>query len=70
MTLSRYEELRIQNIEEQIIVLQKQLRGAASKNQLNRLLVLANEEVRKLTVLNTSLQTKVDELIELTEKLQ
>lgn len=70
MTLTREEELRIENIEAALIAMQKQINGAASKNNLNRLLVLANSKISTLTTSITTLQTKVEELIELGQKLQ
>ena len=70
MTLSLYEEKRIKNIEEKLISIQNQMAGAASEEMLNRLLVLCKEKIRVLTEQTTDLQTKVDKLIALAQKLQ
>lgn len=70
MSLTYEEELRIRNIEKTAQKLLNLLTGAASKNMLNRLLTLCNEELRRLESKNTELQTKLDTLIGLARKLQ
>jgi hypothetical protein len=70
MTLTYSEEQRIKNIEQTTQSLSNLLSGAASKNMLNRLLTLCNEEVRRLSDKATELETKIDELVVLARKLQ
>jgi hypothetical protein len=70
MTLTRTEELRLENAEETAQQLKHLISGAGSKNQLNRLLVLCNEEIRKLNARVASLEEEVSELLALARKLQ
>lgn len=70
MTLTFSEEQRLTNAEETAQQLSHLIEGAGSKNQLNRLLVLCNEEVRKLNARVTTLETQVQELLVLARKLQ
>jgi polyhydroxyalkanoate synthesis regulator phasin len=70
MTLTFAEEERLTNAEEITQQLKHLIDGAGSKNQLNRLLVLCNEEVRKLTARVATLETQVQELLALARKLQ
>ena len=49
MSLTAAEEMRIQEIETLLNQLKTLVTGAASKNMLNRLLVLCNEQVRRIT---------------------
>jgi hypothetical protein len=70
MALTNSEQLRLTNAEETAQQLKHLIAGAGSKNQLNRLLVLCNEEIRKLTARVASLETEVQELLELARKLQ
>lgn len=64
MTLSRAEEIRIQNIETQLLELQTLIRGAASKEMLNRLLTLCNDQIKKDNERVIELTSLVDILIE------
>jgi hypothetical protein len=70
MTLTPAEKKRLQNAEATIIDLEELIKGAGSKNQLNRLLILANEEIRRLNERVDELQTEVNELLDLAKKLQ
>jgi cell division protein FtsB len=70
MALTPSEKARMKKAEETLVSLQNLIEGAASTNQLNRLLVLANEEIRRLTERVETLETKVNELLDLAKKLQ
>lgn len=70
MSLTYGEEQRIQNIEKTTQKLLDLLDGASSKNMLNRLLTLCNEENRRLSTKITDLETKLTTLIALARKLQ
>lgn len=70
MALTSAEEKRIQNIEELLDQLKTLISNAASKRNLNRLLTLCNEELRRVNERQNELITKTEELIELARKLQ
>lgn len=70
MSLTYDEEQRIQNIEQTAQKLSNLMTGAASKNMLNRLLTLCNEENRRLSQKLTEVEAKLDTLITLARKLQ
>jgi hypothetical protein len=70
MTLTAAEETRLENAEDTTQQLKHLIDGAGSKNQLNRLLVLCNEEIRKLNARVATLETEVSELLVLARKLQ
>lgn len=70
MALTTAQEKRLSNVEETTQLIKHLVDGAGSKNQLNRLLVLCNEEIRKLNVRITALETEVSTLLELAQKLQ
>jgi hypothetical protein len=70
MALTPAEEKRIQNIEELLDQLKTLISNAASKRNLNRLLTLCNEELRRVNERQNELITKTEELIELARKLQ
>ena len=70
MVLTPSEEIRIQEIEQTIRNITKLATGAGSKNQLNRLLVLAQEQVADLKNVVEPLEVKMEELLVLARKLQ
>jgi archaellum component FlaC len=70
MTLSASERARLVAAEETIADLAQLVKGAGSKNQLNRLLILAQEQCRQLSSIVETLETQVQELLELARKLQ
>ena len=70
MALTAKEEYRIQQLEVLAIQLNQLIKGASSENQLNRLLVLAQDDMDKLKIAQDELDIKVEELLELTRKLQ
>ena len=70
MSLTYNEEQRILELEEAVQSLSRLVEGAASKNMLNRMLSLSNNQIKELSVETTALETKVDQLILLAEKLQ
>jgi hypothetical protein len=70
MSLTYDEEQRIKNIEQTAQKLSNLMTGAASKNMLNRLLTLCNEENRRLSQKLTEAEAKLDTLITLARKLQ
>lgn len=70
MSLTAAELKRIEDLETAVKGLTKLIGGAGSTNQLNRLYVLGqktNEELEEKIVL---LETEMQELLELTRKLQ
>jgi hypothetical protein len=70
MSLSAAELARLETLEQTVRQLAQLVEGSGSKNQLNRLLVLAQENTRTLTTLVESLEAKMDILIPLAQKLQ
>ena len=70
MALTAAEEERIQELEETVVRLTKLMQGSGSKNQLNRLLILAQEEVRKLTTQLEPIEADTEECLALARKLQ
>jgi len=46
------------------------IKGAGSKNQLNRLLVLCQDQNRKLTDRVTALETQMTKILDLVRRLQ
>lgn len=70
MSLSTVERTRLEELEQDTNNLATLIRGGGSKNQLNRLLVLAQDQNRKLTARVEALETKMDEILELVRKLQ
>jgi hypothetical protein len=70
MALTPSEKARVLKVEETLVDLQELIKGAGSKNQLNRLLVLANEEIRRLNERVEALEAKITELLELAKKVQ
>jgi hypothetical protein len=69
-TLTDSERKRITNIESAVTQLAHLVKGGGSLNQLNRLLVLAQSLCSELKEEIIILETKMDELLELTRKLQ
>ena len=70
MTISAKDEIRLITLENEIIRLERLLGGAASTNQLNRLKVLCTDDTNQLKDLLEKLEPEVEELLELTRKLQ
>lgn len=70
MALTKAQEKRLSNLEVMFAQLNHLIQGAGSKNQLNRLLVLAQEDIRKLDEKVTEVEESMDELLELVRKLQ
>jgi hypothetical protein len=70
MALTPQEEERLQNAEQLAQENQRLLNGSASKAMLNRLLVLANEEIARLRTRLGNLESQVETLIDLAQKLQ
>lgn len=70
MSLTAEELKRIENLEIAVRSLTKLIRGAGSKNQLNRLLVLGQKTNEELEEKVDALETEMDELLNLTRKLQ
>lgn len=70
MALSTAERKRLETAEDVIQRLAKLIEGGGSTNQLNRLLVLANNEISKLTIRVAALETEITTLLTLVRKLQ
>ena len=70
MAFTTADEVRLLTLEEVAIDLTKQLSGAASVNQLNRLLILCQDDIRIMTEQVEALEAIADELLTLTRKLQ
>ena len=70
MTLSPTEKQRLTTVEEKIISITKLLKGVGSKNQLNRLYILAQKTNKDLETRFDTLETKIEELLTLARKLQ
>ena len=70
MTFTYQEQTRIYNIEETVQHLSDLFDNAASKSMLNRLLVLAQEEIRRLNSRLDEVESSVSTLIELSKKNQ
>ena len=70
MSLTAKERAELDQLEADLLNLGHLIKGGGSKNQLNRLLVLAQEQNRKLTTRVTALETKVKTLLELVRSLQ
>lgn len=69
MSLTNYEETRIINIETALQDLQTLASGAASEEMLNRLLTLANQEIKQLSNKIDDLEDKIDVLINLARRI-
>lgn len=70
MSFTKTELDRIKKIEETLNKLSYLLKGVGSKNQLNQLLVLADNQVKGLETKLDSIETEVAELTTLAQKLQ
>lgn len=70
MALTAQEESRIQAIEQLLSQLKTLITNAASLRAMNKLLVLAQEETRRIEVRQAAIETTQEELIELARKLQ
>ena len=70
MALTAAEEERITELEDTVKRLTKLMQGSGSKNQLNRLLILAQEEIRKLTDQLEPIEIQTQETLALARKLQ
>lgn len=70
MSLSTAERKRLEKAEEVIQRLAQLIEGGGSVNQLNRLLVLANGAVEKLTTQVEELEETSHEILTLVRKLQ
>lgn len=70
MAFTAADEKRLRSIETIVYRLSVLIEGAGSKNQLNRLLVLAQNQVDKLSTRVDALETQMDEILELARRLQ
>ena len=70
MTLTNSEEQRLQAVEQKITVLSHLLKGTGSKNQLNRLYTLCQEEMKGLEKKMTELESQLNNILLLARKLQ
>lgn len=70
MTLTYAEEKRLKKVEETATATAHLVKGTASKNMLNRLLVLCQEETKSLTEKINELEEEMSTILELTRKLQ
>lgn len=70
MALTRSEAERLKNAEETIQELKTLIDGAASRNMLNKLKMLSNEQLRRVELRLTQIETDLETLIALAQKLQ
>lgn len=70
MALTDAELRRLVKLETGMTQLAQLVKGGGSTNQLNRLLVLAGSQVEELTQQVEDLEARMEELLELAEKLQ
>ncbi len=70
MALSSSERIRLNELEETINQLAQLVKGGGSVNQLNRLLVLAQDKIVKLSDQVTEMEDTVETLLDLVRKLQ
>lgn len=70
MSLTAAELTRLETLEKTIANLAVLVQGGGSKNQLNRLLVLAQDQNRKLTAVVEELEVQMKEVLKNTRKLQ
>jgi len=68
--LTAAERMRLETLEETVTSLAKLVKGGGSTNQLNRLLVLSQDQNRKLTEQVEALETTMAEVIDKVRKLQ
>lgn len=70
MTLTRTEQARLESVEAKVAQLGELVKGTGSKNMLNRLLVLCQEQTKSLEAKVDALETEAAELLTLARKLQ
>ena len=70
MALTNSEEQRVSEIEDKVTKLGHLVQGASSKNMLNRLLTLCQEQIRDLKDKQTSIESRQTEILEKVNKLQ
>ena len=70
MSLTDAERIELNALEEDARNLAKLVMGGGSKNQLNRLLVLAQGKNTQLTTRVVALETKAETILDLVRKLQ
>jgi uncharacterized protein (UPF0335 family) len=70
MSLTAAELKRIENLEETVLQLSYLVKDGGSKNQLNRLNVLAQKQVDMLVPRVEALETDMDTLLALARKFQ
>ncbi len=70
MSLTTAEKIRLEELEAAAVDLAKLVKGGGSKNQLNRLLVLAQNDNKKLTTRVEALEEKMQEILDLVRRLQ
>lgn len=70
MTLTYSEEQRLRNAERTVQSLKDLINEAGSKNQLNRIEILAQEEIKRLTAKVDVLESQAATLLSLLRKLQ
>lgn len=70
MTLTNSEETRLSEAETKVTQIGHLVMGTGSKNQLNRLLTLCQEQIRDLKGKMDVLESDVSTLLDLARKLQ
>jgi hypothetical protein len=70
MAMTTAERDRLTSLERAANALALLIKGAGSKNQLNRLLVLCQDQNRKLTDRVAALETQMAEILALVRRLQ
>jgi hypothetical protein len=70
MSLTPAEEKRISDIETKTVKIGHLVQGTASKNMLNRMLVLAQQEMGGIRTSLEALETQMSTLLTLARKLQ
>ena len=70
MALSNAERIRLSNLEKTVQQLAQLVKGGGSKNQLNRLLVLAQDKLTKVEARVAELESQANEILDKVRKLQ
>ena len=70
MAFTTTDERRLLVLEAAALELSKKLSGAASMNQLNRVLIVAEDDLNKLEEQMDALEVIMEEILDLTRKLQ
>jgi hypothetical protein len=70
MALTYEEQVRLKNAEETTQSLKTLIDGASSKNQLKQLLVLCQEQLRRVESRLDTIESDLSELLTLARKLQ